>query len=151
MSRQINQAGIDLIKSFESFKANPYKDITGIPTIGYGTTLYLDGTKVTMDDTPIDEPSASQLLESILNNEYCPQVESVVTVTITDNQFAAMVSFTYNLGIGSLKESTFLRCTNAYNWKDAANAILLWNKAGGTVMPGLTRRRLAESQLYLTP
>lgn len=151
MSRQINQSGIDLIKSFESFRTNPYKDLTGIPTIGYGTTLYLDGTKVTMEDSPIDEPTASQLLQNLLNNEYCPQVENAVTVTISDNQFAAMVSFTYNLGIGSLKQSTFLRCTNAYNWKDAASSMLLWNKAGGVVVPGLTRRRLAESQLYLTP
>ena len=103
-----------------------------------------------MQDSPIDEPTAAQLLGNLLNNEYCPQVESVVTVTINDNQFAALVSFTYNLGIGSLKQSTLLRCTNVYNWPDAANAFLLWNKAGGVVVPGLTRRRQAESTLYLS-
>jgi lysozyme len=154
MGRQINDAGVSLIKSFESFEANPYLDQAGVATIGYGTTLYLDGTPVTMQDSPIDEPTAAQLLGSLLTNEYCPQVEAVVTVTITDNMFAALVSFTYNEGIGSLKESTVLKCNNSRNWQDAARAFALWNKAkinGALVVdPGLVRRRAAEATLYLS-
>src|ERR1700677_2537213 len=129
MSRQINQAGIDLICQYEGFKPNPYLDITGLPTIGFGVTKYQDGTPVTMQDPPIDQDTAIQLLTDLLNNEYCPQVESVVTVNISDNAFAALVSFTYNLGIQSLKESTVLKCTNMKNWQDASMAFSLWNKA----------------------
>ena len=154
MAREINDAGLQLIKSFEGFKSNPYRDITGLPTIGYGTTHYQDGTQVTMQDSPIDEPTASQLLEDLLNTEFCPQVEKIVKVPITDNQFAALVSFTYNMGVGSLTESTILRCTNMKNFEDASRAFLLWNKArvrGELVVePGLTRRRQAEADLFLT-
>jgi len=153
MGRQINDAGLELIKSFEGFKSDPYPDpgTNGEPyTIGYGTTLYLDGTKVTLQDPPIDEPTANQLLQNLLNNEYCPQVESVITVTITDNQFAAAVSFCFNVGIGNLKQSTFLKCMNNYNFSDAAGALLLWNKSNGIVMSGLTKRRQAEKTLFLS-
>jgi lysozyme len=154
MSRQINQAGLDLIKQYEGFRPNPYVDVAGHVTIGYGTTHYQDGTEVTMQDQPIDEPTAAQLLEDLLNNEFCPQVENVIKVTITDNQFAALVSFTYNMGIGSLTQSTILRCTNASNWDDASRAFLLWNKArvGGELVaePGLTKRRQVEADLFLS-
>lgn len=151
MSREINQAGLDLIKSFEGFKSKPYVDVAGKWTIGYGIHLYKDGTEVFKYDAPIDEPTASDLLKDLLTNEYVPQVLSVVKVTVTDNQLAAIVSFTYNLGIGNLKQSTFLRCINAKNWEDAASSMLLWNKAGGIEQPGLIRRRQAESELFLTP
>ena len=151
MSREINQAGLDLIKSFEGFKSKPYVDVAGKWTIGYGVHLYKDGTAVSKNDPPIDEATASDLLEDLINNEYIPQVLSVVKVNLTDNQLAATVSFTYNLGIGSLEQSTFLRCLNARNWEDAANSMLLWNKAGGIEQPGLTRRRAAEKALFLTP
>lgn len=152
MSRQINDLGLQLIKEFESFKANPYVDMVGRVTIGYGTTHYSDGTEVTMQDSPIDEPTASGLLQDLLNTEFCPGVAKLITVNISDNQFAALVSLAYNIGLGNFKQSTVLRCTNMKNWDDAARSFLLWDK--GTVngekvsIPGLARRRQAESALF---
>lgn len=151
----INDAGLELIKQYEGFRSKPYTDLSGHVTIGYGTTLYLDGTPVTLQDQPMDELTASTLLENLLNNEYCAQVQSVIKVQVNSNQFSALVSFTYNMGIGSLKESTALRCLNALNYDDCANALLLWNKTkvAGVMTPesGLTRRRQAERNLFLTP
>lgn len=146
----INNLGLELIKEFEGFKSSPYRDSIGKPTIGYGTTFYANGTPVTMDDSPIDESTASALMETKLNNEFCPRVTKLITVTVTSNQFSAMTCLAYNIGVGNFEQSTVLRCNNARNWNDAAQSFLLWNKAGGQVVPGLTRRRQAESTLYLT-
>ena len=147
---EINDLGLQLIKTFEGFRSAPYTDMVGHVTIGYGTTFYADGSPVTMDDSPIDEPTASALMQTKLNTEFCPGVTKLITVTVTDNQFSAMICLAYNIGLGNFTQSTVLRCNNARNWQDAAQSFLLWNKAGGEVMPGLTRRRQAESTLYLT-
>jgi len=153
VSRQINDAGLQLIKSFEGFKPDVYVDIAGHYTIGYGTCFYADGTPVNKGDPSIDEPTAAQLLQSKLNSEFCPGVEKLITVNINDNQFAALVALAYNIGLGNFQQSTVLRCTNMKNWDDAARAFLLWDK--GTVngervvVPGLLRRRQAESELFL--
>lgn len=149
MSRKLNANGIQLIKTFEGFRSKPYLDSVSIPTIGYGATHYADGTKVTMNDHEITEVQASQLMEDLLNKEFCPRVEKLITATISDNQFAACVSLAYNIGTGNFEQSTVLRCTNFKNWNDAAQSFLLWNKAGGKVLDGLTRRRQAEKDLYL--
>lgn len=126
--------------------------MVGKATIGYGTTFYQDGSSVTMQDAPIDEPTAAQLLQIKLNTEFCPGVEKLIKVTINDNQFASLVCLAYNIGLGNFTQSTVLRCTNAKNFNDAAMAFLLWDK--GTVngekvvIPGLQRRRQAESDLF---
>jgi GH24 family phage-related lysozyme (muramidase) len=149
MSRKINIAGLQLIKEFEGFRSKPYLDAVGVPTIGYGNTSYEDGTKVKMSDKAIDETRASQLLQNKVDDEFGPGVEKLVKVQINDNQFSALVSFAYNLGLHNLSQSTLLRCLNAKNYKDAADEFLRWNKAGGIVLPGLTRRREAERLLFL--
>lgn len=154
MSRQINDNGLSLIKSLEGFRSKAYPDpaTKAEPyTIGYGSTHYENGVKVTLKDTPVTEERASELLKNLLNTEFCPKVSSLLTVTINDNQFAALCSLAYNIGINNFKESTALRCTNFKNWQDAADSILLWNKAAGKVMPGLTVRRQAEKELFLKP
>lgn len=148
MSRQINDLGLQLIKEFEGFKSKPYLDAVGKPTIGYGSTFYADGTPVATQDDAIDEATASELLTDKLNTEFCPGVEKLIKVNITDNQFSALVCLAYNIGLGNFGQSTVERCTNARNWDDAARAFLLWNKAGGIVLSGLTRRRQAESDLF---
>jgi lysozyme len=147
--RTINQQGLELIKSFEGFKSAPYLDSVSKPTIGYGSTFYEDGSKVTMRDQPIDEDRASQLMANKLNSEFCPGVEKLVKVKVSNNEFAAMVCLAYNIGLGNFAQSTVLRCMNALNRADAAHAFTLWNKAGGVVLPGLTRRRQAEMALFL--
>lgn len=148
MSRQINDAGLALIKQYEGFKSEPYLDAVSKPTIGFGSTFYADGTPVTMQDSPIDEDTASQLLQDLLDKNFCPKVESLIKVTVNDNQYSAIVCFAYNVGLGNLQQSTLLRCLNAKNWKDAANEFMRWNHAGGKVLAGLTARRKAESELF---
>ena len=152
MPRQINQLGIDLIKKFEGFRPKPYVDLAGHVTIGYGTTFYADGSSVKMSDDIIDEPTASELMQKKLDTEFCPGVEKLIKVTISDNKFAACVSLAYNIGLENFKYSTVLKCLNAKNWDDASVSFLLWNK--GTVngekvvVPGLQARRQAESKLF---
>ena len=166
--REINQAGLNLIKSFEGLldgdpstvNLDPYIDPVGIWTIGWGHAISVGGSflkgpgskaqafalypgGLTMDQ-------AEALLRADLM-ETCRDVEAAVTVPITDNQFAALVSFTFNLGIGNLKKSTLLRLVNAGDFVNAAQEFKKWNKAGGKELAGLTRRRTAEATLFQTP
>ena len=140
--RQINQAGLDLIKSFEGCKLKAYRDQVGVLTIGYGHT----GNDVS-EDQVIDQDRADQLLLNDLSR-FCLGVESSVTVYISDNQFAALVSFSFNLGLGSLRSSTLLKLINEGNLDGAALEFVKWNKAGGVVNPGILRRRQAEQALF---
>lgn len=149
--RSINPEGLALIKEYEGFRGKPYLCPASKPTIGYGATHYADGTPVTMKDKEISKDQASLLLQQMLNEEYCPKVESLVKVPLTDNQFAAIVSFTYNLGATNLKQSTLLNCLNHKNYNDAAEQFGKWVKAGGQTLPGLVRRRAAEKALFLKP
>lgn len=148
MARKLNKASLDLIKSFEGLSLKVYKDSIGIPTIGYGTTFYEDGKKVTMNDPEITETRAEQLLAIHLDT-FAASVEKLVQVPLTDNQFGALCSFVYNLGAGSLSQSTLLKKLNAKDYAGAALEFEKWNKAGGQVLPGLTRRRQAEKALFL--
>lgn len=148
MTRKVNKAGLDLIKSFEGLVLHPYLDSVNVPTIGYGTTFYEDGTKVTMQDPSITEGRAEELLIEHVES-FAKSVEKAVKVPLTDNQFAALVSFAYNLGTGNLNSSTLLRKLNAGDYQGAANEFERWNKAGGKVLAGLTRRRQAEKALFL--
>jgi lysozyme len=148
--RQLNQTGLDLIETFEGCVLHPYKDIVGIPTIGIGTTMYPDGKKVTLQDPPISKERAYELLRAYLNKD-CASIEKMVTVPINDNQFGALVSFAYNCGIKALANSTLLKRLNAGEYQKAADEFLRWNRAGGVVVKGLTRRREAERALFLLP
>jgi len=140
--------GIDLIKSFEGFRAKPYLCPAKVPTIGYGATYYTNGKKVTMNDSPITEEEASKLLAEMLVT-YERAVDSFCIDTITQNQFDALVSFAYNLGNGSLKSSTLLKKLNINpNDPSIAGEFKKWVKAGGKTLPGLVRRRNAEAELY---
>ena len=140
--------GLALIKSFEGFSARPYLCPAGVPTIGYGATYYPDGRRVTMQDRPVSESDASAMLRAMLAS-YEAGVSRYVAVPVTQGQFDALVSFAYNLGLGALKSSTLLRLVNARNWQGAAAQFGRWNRAGGKVLPGLTRRREAERVMFL--
>lgn len=149
--RRINQAGIQLIKSFEGLFLKPYLDPIKIPTIGYGIIAYEDGKAVTMKDPTISEERATELLEWEVNLK-ANAIEKMLTVQVNDNEFAALVSFTYNLGIQALKGSTLLKLLNAGTDRAAvSDQFLRWDKAGGKQLPGLTRRRQAERSLFLQP
>lgn len=149
---KINSKGIDLIKSFEGLVLKAYVDpgTGGEPiTIGYGTTIYPDGKKVKMGDKCTQDEAYSYLVHDV--NEFAAKVNPLIKMNLSENQFNALVSFAYNCGVGNLKNSTLLRKVNA-NTADKSIELefLKWNKAGGKVMNGLTRRRQAESKLYFS-
>ena len=140
--------GLELIKTFEGFRAKPYLCPAGIPTIGYGATYYPDGRRVTMQDRPVTEADATAMLRSMLAS-YEAGVTRYVQVPLTQGQYDALVSFAYNLGLAALKSSTLLRLLNLRDYAGAAAQFARWNRAGGKVLPGLTRRREAERVMFL--
>ncbi|MEM1240390.1 MAG: lysozyme [Cyanobacteria bacterium P01_H01_bin.26] len=131
-----------MIKSFEGLRLKAYQDAVGVWTIGYGTT------RGVRPGQEISEAQAEALLKSDLNR-FERDVSQAVRVSINDNQFAALVSFTYNVGSGALRSSTLLRKLNSRDIYGAANEFPRWNRAGGRVLAGLTRRRSAERALFL--
>jgi len=138
----------DIIKKFEGFECVPYLCPANVPTIGYGTTIYADGTKVSMDDDAIDEAKAEEeLLNHIKAVE--KQVNAVVVVKLKAHQKAALISFVYNIGIGNFSRSTLLRklnhCPDDQNIPDEFRR---WTKGGGRVLRGLIRRREEEVELW---
>lgn len=142
------EKGIALIKSFEGFESKPYKCPAGIPTIGYGATFYPGGKKVSMNDVSINESQATDLLKNMLGS-FEQYVDSYSRDDISQNQFDSLVSFAYNLGPANLKSSTLLKKVNANPTDPSIRAeFMKWNKAGGKELPGLTRRRQAEADLY---
>jgi GH24 family phage-related lysozyme (muramidase) len=138
----INQDGVNLIKSFEGMELEAYLDAVGVWTIGYGHTQGV------YEGMTITEAQAEELLRKDLA-EFESAVSEAVQVSINDNQFSALVSFTFNLGAGSLFESTLLKLLNQGDFQGAADQFPRWNKAGGQELPGLTRRRKAERALFL--
>lgn len=142
--------GLALIKKYEGFYSKPYLDPIGIPTIGYGATYYPNKVKVTMKDESLSEKEASDLLAQMLN-VYENQVALLVTKPINQNQFDALVSFTYNLGATNLGKSTLLKKINKNpNDPTIREEFVKWNRAGGKVLKGLTKRRKDEAVLYFS-
>jgi len=145
---KIGAAGLNLIKEFEGLRLKPYQDVIGIWTIGIGTTVYPNGEKVKQSDPQINEITSLMYLSHDLNN-FCTVVEVNTPDTLTQNQFDALVSFAYNCGTGNLRSSTLLKKVNANpNDPTIRQEFMKWNKAGGKVVAGLSRRRQAESDLY---
>ena len=145
---KISQAGLDLIKHFEGFYSKPYLCPAGVPTIGYGTTYYPNGKKVTLQDSPITEKEAeSMLLETMVTYEKC--VDSYCTDVLNQNQFDALVSFAYNVGCMNLKVSTLLKKVNInVNDPSIRKEFLKWKLCNNKVLYGLLIRRQAEAALY---
>ena len=143
-----SQSGIDLIKQFEGFRAKPYLCSAGVPTIGYGTTVYPNGIKVKLSDQKITQQLAETFLQHHVN-VIEKNVLSLVKVPLKQNQFDALVSFSYNVGVGAFGDSTLLKLLNAGDIDGASKQFERWNKTGGKVSNGLTRRRNAEKALFL--
>ena len=140
---------IALCKQFEGFRSKPYLCPAGIATIGYGSTYYADGRKVSLTDAPISETDAEALLLHELHHTYLPGVLRNCPILLTDERKCnAIVDFCYNLGVGRLQTSTLKRKINAQDWDEAKEQLLLWNKAGGRILPGLDKRRKAEAALF---
>lgn len=139
--RSINREGLELVKQFEGCKLKAYVCPAGILTIGYGSTG-----KHVKPGMVITQDQAEELLRSDLRR--FEDAVAAAAPKATDNQFSAMVSLAFNIGIGALQRSTVLRRHLAGDHAGAADAFLMWNKAGGKVLAGLTRRREAEAALY---
>ena len=137
-----SQKGIDLIKSFEGLRLSSYQDSIGVWTIGYGTTRGISAGMTISND------QADRMLQNDISR-FEPQIDQLVKVPLNQNQWDALMSFTYNLGAGNLGSSTLLKLLNNGDYAGAAAQFPRWNRAGGVVLPGLTKRRAAEQAMFL--
>jgi|TARA_R110000787_G_scaffold26369_3_gene73836 lysozyme len=138
---KISEEGKALIKKFEGCKLEAYLCSAGVPTIAFGRTK-----NVKLGDTCTQEQADAWLEEEL--EEYTGYVSDAVTQTLQQNQIDAMVAWTYNLGPSNLRSSTMLQVLNEGKLQEVPQQMRRWNKANGKVLPGLERRRLAESMLF---
>ena len=155
----ISEAGIQLIKSFEGCHAMPYKCPAVLWTVGYGRVLYPDQARLKTDERASYalKPEHNRLwdadeIDSLLEKDllrFSVGVRRLCPAAV-DRQLDALVSFSYNCGLGSLQSSTLRMKFNRGDYSGAADEFLKWNKAGGKVLRGLERRREAERALFLS-
>lgn len=138
--RRINELGLNLIKDFEKRKLTAYQDSGGVWTIGFGHTPANKGDAISYVE-------ADELLKKDL--EKFEKVCDYIQVELNDNQFSALVCLAFNIGLNAVKNSTALRLINRH--EDPVEAWMRWNKVNGVVVPGLTRRRGAEIELWKKP
>ena len=152
---KISENGLKLIQEFESFEANPYLDSARVYTIGYGSTYYPNGKKVTGKDKPITKEYAEIIQRHVIATDFEPIVndlleQEITSGFITQNMYDAILSLAYNIGVNGFKKSSVLRHLKNGDKLSAGNAFLLWNKAGGKVLKGLVNRRKKERELFLS-
>lgn len=157
MVRVVNAAGLALIQRWEGYhRALPdgscavYLCPAGVPTVGWGSTRGPDGAALTAADGPFSRAECEALFARDVAR-FAAGVRGLLRADVSDNQFAALVSFAYNLGVGALRSSTLLRRVNAGDVGGAAAQFGRWVNAGGRRLPGLVARREAERALFLTP
>ncbi len=137
----VSQNCVELIKYFEGFEDTAYLCPANVWTIGYGRTRNVkEGDRIT------EAQAERDLLEEL--EEFKHQVLHSVKVELTQNELDALTSWTYNLGVGNLNSSTLLKKLNAGIKDEVPAEMLRWNKAGGKVLAGLTKRREAEAELW---
>ena len=142
--------GIPLIKRFEGLKLKAYLCPAKLPTIGYGSTYYENGSKVQLGDVITIDRADKLLFNTVA--EFEKQVDTVVTSSINDNQLGALTSFAFNVGMGNFRRSTLLRLVNANPNNPAIRTeFMKWTRANNQVLKGLVTRRQAEADLYFTP
>ena len=136
-----SKEGLALIKKFEGCRLEAYRCSANVLTIGYGHTGgVLETDVITQDD-------ADKLLEQDIA-KFEKYVNVNVAVELNQNQFDALVAWTFNLGVGNLRQSTMLRKLNEGDYQSVPSEMNRWNKAGGKTLDGLIRRRKAESLLF---
>jgi lysozyme len=144
----LDAAGIAFIKQFEGYDNKPYLDSAGVPTIGYGSTYYEDGKRVTMNDSAITRERADAIYAHNVKH-YELSVDAMTRDDINQHQFNALVSFAYNEGVQKLKGSTLLKKVNANPNDDTIiHEFERWVYADGKVLNGLVARRKAEADMY---
>ena len=138
---EISQEGLSLIKKFEGCELESYKCAAGVWTIGYGSTKGVE------EGMEISQERADMLLLEDVE-VFEEAVNKLVEVSLEQNQFDALVSWTFNLGSTNLQNSTLLKVLNNEDYEGVPSQIKRWNKAGGEVLQGLVRRREAEALLF---
>lgn len=158
---KISEAGIQLIKSFEGCHSSPYRCPAALWTIGYGHVLYPDQARLKTTERAsygimpehnrtFEYDEIDELLEKDLQRFEAGVLRLCPASNDSQSHFDAMVSFSFNLGIGSLQSSTLRMRYLRGDYEGAADEFLKWNKAGGKILAGLTRRRVAERALFLS-
>jgi lysozyme len=146
---KIKNFAIDLIKQFEGLRLTAYQDSGGVWTIGYGTTIYPNGERVSPGDT-----ITSGQAESYFRNDlqrFAQGVEDLISVNINEKQFAALLSLAYNIGINAFRNSTILEMVNQNpNNEDIRGQFLRWVYVNGNVVQGLVNRRNQEANIYFS-
>jgi lysozyme len=142
---QVSENGVALVKHFEGFQATAYLCPANVPTIGYGHTKSVMRSDVGKET--ITEAEAAKMLVDDLA-EFAQQVEAAVTVPLNQDQFDALCSFAYNLGVQALRSSTLLSRLNAGAYDSVPDQLMRWTHGGGQVLQGLVRRRTAEAKLW---
>ena len=138
--------GLKLIKEAEGFSAKAYQDVIGVWTIGYGSATTA-GFPIKPQDTITEEKATEWLQQELSKVEVA--IKSAVHVPLTQNQFDALASLIYNIGVGNFQKSTLLKLINQQRYQDAAQQFLVWNKAGGKEVKGLSNRRKKELDLFI--
>lgn len=146
----VNATTLKLIRDSEGERLDVYKDPVGLLTVGVGHLVKQD------EPYKLGQRISREESERLLRNDLRGTEEAVqrlVTIDLNDNQYGAIVSLAFNIGEGNLRKSSVLRYVNQRQFQSAADAFLKWNKAGRPlrVLKGLTRRRQAERELFLTP
>lgn len=148
---QINEAlgiAFSLISKWEGLRLKPYLCPAGIPTIGYGSTYYSDGTKVTLSDEAISKEEAEGLCRELVKRDFLPEVLDLCPTLETPQQLGAVLDFAYNLGTGALKKSTLRQVILNRNWAEVPTQLSRWTRSQGKILPGLVSRRADEIKVF---
>lgn len=156
---QMSENGLELLQQWEGFKLQVYKDSAGLPTIGVGhliTKSELSSGKIVIDGVPVKYAAGltNQQALDLLAQDVKPAEQAVnngVKVPLNQNQFDALVSFTFNVGVGAFQSSTLLKVLNNQQYDEVPAQLLRWTRAGGQVVQGLVNRRQNEINLWNTP
>lgn len=144
---RMTEEGLALIREWEGFRGRAYRDAVGIWTIGFGHTSMAGAPEVS-PGLEISHAQAEKILAHDVET-FARGVASAVTATLSDNEFSALVSFAYNVGLGNFRSSSVLKALNAGDRAAVPRRLQLWVKAGGRTLPGMVKRRAAEAALFL--
>lgn len=137
---------LELVRRWEGFRARPYLCPAGVPTIGYGSTVYPDGRPVALTDPPIDRATAEAMARHDLGRRL-PAVLRLCPGLDTAGRAGAILDFAYNLGLAALRASTLRRRINSGQWEDVPAQLMRWRYAGGRELRGLMLRRMDEARI----
>lgn len=146
---RLTDDGIALVKRFEGFRQEAYRDPAGVWTIGYGHTGRAAPPPVEPGMTVTPEEGEAILRADL--DHFVARAGPLIERPVTANQFSALISFAFNVGVGNFKRSSVLLAVNEGRLDEVPGRLALWNKAGGRVLKGLVRRRMAEGELFMTP